>query len=181
MDLNRRVPQSQLKGPMSGQAIQMQCNGCMRIWAIVQRSVTLRYLMPDGRKVDSSRCFVFCRDCDGVSEAESLLFRASTGAEIHEARTTEIGLSRLFMRLMEPLKDVQEQRKVALAKRDFLKIRKSAPRCLKCAGVCLSSLDLRPVVHSCGGHLIGLPVDGQAPRFHYRPEIIELSVEGLRS
>ena len=155
------------------------CTRCAYQGFIVRRSVTLHYAMPDGRVLKGDREYVWCNDCDSVQQAERLFQDAEVEAELRKLQA--LG-SRLVYELTSALglRTVANQRRdELLAQREFLRQRQSAPRCLRCAGVALVALSDQPL-HSCGGRVQLLPIGEDALRLNYRPEVIELDMEGRR-
>lgn len=159
---------------------QVRCSGCSYEGFIVRRGVTLQYLMPDGRVVKGFRQYVWCSDCDSVQEAESLFNLSEIEADLAKIRAQSGSLWHVLKRMVGMTHTgVEFERDELLVKRDFLKLRQSAPRCLNCAGVRLTALSDEPI-HRCGARIYLLAAEEVGLRMSYAHSVVALDIEGRR-
>lgn len=163
---------------MSFPITEVRCTGCSFSGVMTPRPVVVKYQLPDGRTVNGGRRFVICFNCDAITEAEML---PSLGdIELEERSTAPNLFTRLLSWLSYSRRKPAETHGDLQATRDFLKLRRGAPRCLRCGGTNWQKRDFTAgVIHSCGGRLHELPSDENALQFHYASTTILLDVEGL--
>ncbi len=165
----------------------IRCHGCSFEAHLAVRPLTLRYHLPDGSSVDGYRQFGWCRQCETITDVEERLDTKDLEDRVAAATPKPTLLGRLFG---APGGGANQAHTAELSRLNgqlrLARIRTSPPRCLRCGLTrvvhiyCDDGGNVIGTVHSCGKGLYHVPVDPDAPRFHYRPEVIHLDAEGRR-
>lgn len=172
---------------MSVPSGQIRCRGCDFVGVLQYRPVSLRYALSDGSFAEGHRDFGWCNDCGGIRDIEQPLDVRSIQTHVESLKAQRPrGLVAVIDRALGggSADKAELQRLGRLLQ--LARMRRSPARCLSCGGV-----QVKPITfdgdgncvgfaHQCGGHLYTLPPDPHAPRFHYRPEVVVLDVEGHR-
>lgn len=159
------------------------CTGCDYVSMIRPRRITLNYYLPEGGVVKGYRRVAWCNSCSDITDAEALFDVAEIKAELGRI---EAERPNFFVRLVDRALGggdrSREERAEYEAQLQFLKLRKSGPRCLECCGTQIQPLNVEEsgTLHTCGGRLIVEDADQDTPRMTYRPEVVSMDVEGNR-
>lgn len=159
------------------------CTGCDYKKGLASRSITLRYQLPNGAVAEGYRLSAWCKSCDGIVDAEALFDRDKIQAELSRIEAERPSwLVRLICRMLGGKDTSREERAGYEARLEFLRLRKSGPRCLACGGheLELLKLDGSGTPHACGGMLKVKAPDPRAPRFFYGEGVVSMDVEGNR-
>jgi len=165
-----------------------RCSGCSFVQPTVHQSITLRYVLEDGRYGTGYRRAGWCKVCNAVVDVEWLPDAADVQSELAEAERTILGttLEQMLKRFGRDPSSAQrraarhaEKHKGTLA---WLAQRRSRPRCLKCG----TEQDATPELessgelrHSCGGVLEEVQPEARAEmRVSVVPMRRVMSVEG---
>lgn len=169
----------------------VRCHGCNYQGIMQPRSVKLRYTLPSGDTVDSHRVFGWCETCDGIRDIEGKLDADGIRRDISERRMKTTALGGIFKRAVNRVlggrtDDMQAELHHLECLLRLAQLRCSPPRCLTCGGTLVTQLKFDDegissnYLHTCGGRLYRVPLDPDAPRFSYHPEIVLLDIEGWR-
>jgi hypothetical protein len=164
----------------------IRCHGCSFEAHLAVRPVTLRYHLPDGSSVNGYRQFGWCHECATITDVEERLDPVDLEGRVAAATPKPT----LFGRLFGASGGVSQAQAAELSRLSgqlrLARIRTSPPRCLRCGRTRVEHIhsddggNVVGTIHSCGKGLYHVPVDPDAPRFHYRPEVIHLDAEGRR-
>lgn len=160
----------------------VRCHGCNFEVVMQRRPITLEYLLPTGDTVEGYRRFAWCTTCCNITESEEPIEAAPIRSQIEAIKNRNRGIAK---RLFGPSAQDASELKVLQAKLRLAQIRRSPPRCLRCGEAAVTPLEFESngtsnVTHSCGRRLFLVPEDPDAPRFMFRPEVIQLDVEGRK-
>lgn len=160
----------------------VRCHGCDFEGVMHRGPITLEYVLPSGAVVQGYRVFAWCSSCENVTEAEKAFDAASIQTEIDSLNRQKVGF---FSRLFGGGKAEYVELKRLKERLQLAQLRRSEPRCLRCGEPTAVPLTFDEdgtsrVVHTCGRRLFLAPLDLDAPRFMYRPQVIRLDPEGRK-
>jgi hypothetical protein len=160
----------------------VQCNKCNFEGVLARRPITLEYVLPSGETLESYRVFAWCSTCEKIRHAEPKFDADALKREIRQIERRPMGYAFRLLGRGQAEKDELKSLKTQL---EVATLRKSEPRCLTCGHETVTRMVFGEsgksnITHTCGGQLVLQPDDHNAPRFHVRPEVIRLDVEGHR-
>lgn len=160
----------------------IRCHGCSFSGTITHRPITLRYRLPDGSVVDGYRKSGWCHRCREIRDIESRFDPAELQAEILQLKPNSGLFGKLFGAPNQD--DIGDRRAKLVRLLRLATLRRSPPRCLTCGYTDVvdfqfdSKRNIVGFVHDCGRGLYEVPADPSAISFRFKPEVIELDVEG---
>lgn len=174
---------------MSIPSNRVTCTGCSFEATRQYRPISLLYRLREGVEAKAGRSFGWCHECGTIRDVESALDATAIEDSLRELRSSRTPLRKLWRTIARRLgaadsSDEGEERNLE----HLLLIageRKSEPRCLVCGSeatkeVHFNQSGLSDFAHECGGYLRMEPPDPNAPRFFFRPALVELDGEGRR-
>ena len=157
-----------------------RCSGCSFVQPSVHQSITLRYVLEDGRYGTAYRQAGWCKACDKVVDVEQLPDASTVMWELAKAERAVRGMSNADSVALSRAEQLVERHGGTLA---WLKQRRSRPRCLKCGTEQIVTREHDPsgaLRHSCGGVLDEVsPESGNMVRVSVVPIRYVMSVDGL--
>lgn len=160
----------------------VRCHGCAFEGVMQRRPITLEYTLPSGETVAGYRRFAWCAKCNNITEAEDVIESGSIQAAIKAIEQRNRGITK---RLFGFSREDSAELKSLQAKLRLAEARHSPPRCLRCGEAEVTPLKFDSngtsnITHSCGRQLFLVSEDPDAPRFMFRPEVIQLDADGRR-